>query len=60
MNSRLDTIQVGVLIAKFDTFKNEELDKVNAVVEMYNTLLEDVEGLALPHIDFMQANILTG
>ena len=50
MNSRLDTIQAGVLIAKFETFKNEELDKVNAVAEMYNTLLEDIEGLVIPQI----------
>ena len=50
MNSRLDTIQAGVLIAKLNTFKNEELGKVNAVAEMYNQLLADVEGLTLPHI----------
>lgn len=50
MNSRLDTIQAGVLIAKFETFKNEELDKVNAAAEMYNALLKDIEGLVIPHI----------
>ncbi len=51
MNSRLDTIQAGVLIAKFDVFKNEELDRVNTVAGMYNTLLEGIEELVLPHIE---------
>ncbi len=51
MNSRLDTIQAGVLIAKFDAFDRVELDKVNTVAEKYNTLLKNIEGLVLPYID---------
>ncbi len=47
-NSRLDTIQAGVLLAKFPVFKDEELDKINHVAERYTTLLSDVEGLVLP------------
>ncbi len=50
MNSRLDTLQAAVLLAKFDTFKDEELDAVNHVAGRYTQLLADVEGLTLPII----------
>lgn len=36
MNSRLDTIQAAVLLAKFDIFINEELESVNKVAHFYN------------------------
>nr|WP_199712450.1 DegT/DnrJ/EryC1/StrS aminotransferase family protein [Butyrivibrio sp. CB08] len=48
MNSRLDTIQAGVLLAKFTTFRDEELDAVNYVAEKYTELLSNVEGLIVP------------
>lgn len=41
MNSRLDTLQAGVLLAKFPIFKDEELDKVNHVAALYYKLLSD-------------------
>ena len=42
MNSRLDTIQAAILLAKLDKFINEEIDKVNAVAESYNELMKGV------------------
>lgn len=51
MNSRLDTLQAGILLAKLDAFKNEELDKVNHVAGKYNELLGEVEGLVLPIVE---------
>lgn len=49
MNSRLDTLQAGVLLAKFPTFRDEELDKVNHVAAKYAEKLQDC-GLVLPVI----------
>lgn len=49
MNSRLDTIQAGVLMAKFPTFKDEELDKINHVAARYTDKLGDCN-LVLPLI----------
>lgn len=48
-NSRLDTIQAGILMAKFPMFKGEELDKVNHVASRYTEQLADT-GLTLPII----------
>ena len=48
MNSRLDTLQAGVLLGKFPIFRDEELDKVNHVAELYSELLKDVPGLTIP------------
>ncbi len=48
-NSRLDTIQAGVLNAKFPVFRDEELSSVNRVAEKYNSLLSDTS-LGLPKI----------
>lgn len=42
MNSRLDTIQAAVLLAKFDIFVNEELDAVNRIADQYTELLPDI------------------
>ncbi len=50
MNSRLDTLQAGILLAKFPTFVDEELDAVNHVAERYTELLADVKGITLPLI----------
>lgn len=43
----MDTLQAGVLLAKFPTFRDEELDKVNHVASRYNELLASVSGLTL-------------
>lgn len=48
-NSRLDTLQAGVLLAKFPVFKDEELDAVNHVAARYTEKLSDT-GLVLPLI----------
>ncbi len=39
LNSRLDTMQAAVLLAKFDCFVNEELDAVNRVADQYSEAL---------------------
>ena len=39
MNSRLDTIQASILLAKFDNFKDMEIDNCNHVAEKYTELL---------------------
>lgn len=49
MNSRLDTIQAAVLLAKLDTFANEEVAKVNEIARLYDDALAD-SGLALPRV----------
>ncbi len=48
-NSRLDTLQAGVLLAKFPVFREEELDAVNHVAERYTGKLIG-KGLTLPLI----------
>ena len=48
MNSRLDTLQAGVLLAKFPLFRDFELDNVNKVASMYSELLKDITGLTIP------------
>lgn len=50
MNSRLDTLQAGVLLAKFPVFRDEELDAVNHVAELYSEQLSGVGGLVLPKV----------
>lgn len=50
MNSRLDTLQAGVLLAKFLVFKDEELQAVNAVAELYCERLKDIDGLTVPRV----------
>lgn len=39
MNSRLDTIQAAVLLAKLDTFVDEEIAAVNEVARCYDEAL---------------------
>ncbi len=51
MNSRLDTLQAGILLAKFDTFRQEELYKVNHVADKYKDLLNYIDGLVLPTVE---------
>ena len=48
MNSRLDTLQAGVLLAKFPHFISYELEAVNHVAGLYSTLLSDVPRLTIP------------
>ena len=50
MNSRFDTLQAGVLLAKFPVFRDEELDAVNHVASLYSKMLNSVEGLAAPTV----------
>ena len=50
MNSRLDTLQAGVLLSKFPVFRDEELDAVNHVAEMYTEQLKEIKGLTVPVI----------
>lgn len=42
MNSRLDTLQAAILLAKFDVFINRELDASNTIARLYTKLLEGV------------------
>lgn len=42
MNSRLDTVQAAVLLAKFDIFADVEIDAMNRVAEQYSQCLTDV------------------
>lgn len=39
LNSRLDTLQAAVLLAKFDAFKEYELEKVNEAASWYTEML---------------------
>lgn len=41
-NSRLDTIQAAILLAKLDIFINEEIDAVNRIADYYTNELKDV------------------
>ena len=50
MNSRLDTIQAAVLLAKFPSFRNFELEAINDAAAMYAERLGDIEGLVLPKL----------
>ena len=50
MNSRLDTLQAAVLLAKLDTFRNEELEAVNHVAGLYSAFLSDIPGLTIPTV----------
>lgn len=49
MNSRLDTIQAAVLLAKLGTFAIKEIDAVNIVARDYDEALEGSE-LVLPFV----------
>ncbi len=49
INSRLDTIQAAVLLAKLNIF-NDELAARNTVAAMYTKRLVDVDGLELPWV----------
>ncbi len=42
LNSRLDTIQAAILLAKFGVFVNEEIDAVNETACLYSKYLSEV------------------
>lgn len=42
LNSRLDTVQAAVLLAKFDCFVNVEIDAVNSVADRYTEALKGI------------------
>ena len=42
MNSRLDNLQAGVLLAKFPVFRDEEIDSTQRVAALYDDLLCDI------------------
>lgn len=50
MNSRLDTLQAAVVLAKFATFRDEELAAVNHIAECYSKLLKDIHEIKLPEV----------
>lgn len=50
MNSRLDTLQAGILLAKFPVFRDEELEAVNKAAKQYGESLKEIEGLTLPTV----------
>ena len=47
-NSRLDTIQAAILLAKLDIFINEEIKAVNEVAAYYTSQLKDI--LKVPYV----------
>lgn len=50
MNSRLDTLQAGILLAKFPAFSTFELEQVNHIASRYTELLKDIPGLTIPAV----------
>lgn len=50
MNSRLDTLQAGILLAKLEAFCSYELEEVNKVANLYTEQLSGVNGLILPSV----------
>ncbi len=48
MNSRLDTLQAAVLLAKFPFFRDEELDAVQRAAKQYSERLGGIEGITTP------------
>lgn len=49
MNSRLDTLQAGILLAKLEAFQDFELEDINRVAQLYTEQLRGVD-LMLPLI----------
>lgn len=49
MNSRLDTIQAAILLAKFEAFKSRELEDVKNASVWYNKRLENTE-ITIPFV----------
>lgn len=55
LNSRLDTIQAAVLLAKFDDFVKKEIDAVNDIADRYSECLKDVAGVPLVKENFLSS-----
>lgn len=55
LNSRLDTLQAAILLAKFDSFVNVEIDAVNMVAIQYNEYLSDVVELPAVKKEFVSS-----
>lgn len=51
MNSRLDTLQAGILLAKFPVFCDEELYTINKIASLYSEQLKDTPGVVIPTIE---------
>lgn len=51
MNSRLDTLQAGILLAKFPIFSTFELEQINHIASRYSELLKDIQGLTIPVVE---------
>lgn len=45
LNSRLDTLQAAVLLAKLPVFEEKEMHRVNEIAERYNRELRDIVGI---------------
>ena len=50
INSRLDTLQAGILLEKLEVF-DEEMKMRQAVADRYNELLGDLNSITLPYIE---------
>lgn len=50
MNSRLDTLQAGILLAKLKAFREYELERINQAAAWYTEKLKEIKELVLPEI----------
>lgn len=55
LNSRLDTVQAAVLLAKFECFADIELNAVNAVAYRYSELLKDIVCIPIVKKNFLSS-----
>lgn len=55
MNSRLDTLQAAVLLAKFDAFKDTELEAVNQAAAYYTEKLKDTTAVPVVPDEFFSS-----
>lgn len=55
MNSRLDTIQAGILLPKLQAFKDYELDRRNEYARLYTELLKDTVKTPLVLEDYLSS-----
>lgn len=55
LNSRLDTMQAAVLLAKFDNFVNVEIDAVNSIADRYSEFLSGLVDVPVVKDDFLSS-----
>lgn len=55
LNSRLDTVQAAVLLAKFDCFVNEEIEAVNRVANKYSECLVNLVDVPIVKEGFLSS-----